>query len=201
MALIYVLSVVLPLTHAASSSEDHTSDTPRDIGADTSHSRYQYMDSILNCQTVYVHLELPYYETQLIDYVPTWFPLSSHPTPVQDTLGYLLTASGDPNVQGLAGVLPKTILESKADVNSQGHVHQLAEWKQWADTNPGMDVFPVKPSHLCQYLTHLVDTDGHEAAIADVREAMTWVHSLVGYISPVDDPLVDTCLTRLQGES
>ena len=104
-------------------------------------------------------------------------------------------------MEGLAEHLPRKILESKAVVNSQGHVHQLAKWKQWADTIPGVDVFPVEPSHLCQYLTHLVDSDGHEAAIADVSNAMTWVHSLAGYISPITDHQVDTLLTQLQGES
>ena len=104
-------------------------------------------------------------------------------------------------MQGLAGDLPQKILESKVESDSQGQVHHLAKWKQWADTNPGVDVFPVEPSHLCQYLTHLVDSDGHEAAIADVSNAMTWVHSLAGYISPVTDHQVDTLLTQLQGES
>ena len=104
-------------------------------------------------------------------------------------------------MQGLARVLPNKILESKAGSDSKGHVHQLADWKQWADTNPGVDMFPVKPSHLCQYLTHLIDSDGHEAALADVSKAMTWVHSLAGYISPVTDHQVNTLLTQLQGES
>jgi len=132
---------------------------------------------------------------------PHCFLYSSHPTPVQGTLEYLLAASGDPSVQGLAGDLPQKILESKVESDSQGQVHHFANWKQWADANPGVDVFPVEPSHLCQYLTHLVDTDGHEAALADVSEAMTWVHSLAGYSSPITDPRVDTLLTQLQGES
>jgi len=137
----------------------------------------------------------------LVDCAPHCFLYSSHPLPVQDTLGNLLAASGDPSVQGLARELPQKILEGKAGSDSQGHVHQLAKWKQWADTIPGVDVFPVEPSHLCQYLTHLVDSGGHEAAIADISEAMTWIHSLAGYISPITDPRVGTLLTRLQGES
>ena len=132
---------------------------------------------------------------------PHCFLYCSHPTPVQGTLGYLLTASGDSNVQALAEDLPQKILESKADSESLGHIHYLAKWNQWANINPGVDVFPIKPSHLCQYLAHLVDTDGHEAALAYVSKAMTWVHSLAGYVSPVADPLVDTCLAQLQGES
>ena len=132
---------------------------------------------------------------------PHCFLYSSHPTPAQDTLGYLLAASGDPSVQGLAGDLPQTILDSKVESDSQGQVHHLAKWKQWADTNPGVDVFPVKPFHFCQYLTHLVDSDGHKATIADVSKAMTWIHSLASYISPLTDHQVDTLLTQLQGES
>ena len=132
---------------------------------------------------------------------PHCFLYSSHPTPVQDTLEYLLATSGDLSVQGLVGHLPQKILESKVESDSQGQVHHLAKWKQWADANPGVGVFPVEPSHLCQYLTHLVDSDGHEAAIADVSNAMTWVHSLAGYISPITDHQVDTLLTQLQGES
>ena len=104
-------------------------------------------------------------------------------------------------MQGLAEDLPWQILESKADSEALGHVYHLAKWKQWADTNPKVDVFPMKPSQICQYLTCLVDTDGHEAAISDISKAMTWVHTLAGYDSPVADPLVDTCLTQLQGKS
>lgn len=121
--------------------------------------------------------------------------------PVEGTLEHLLAASSNCNVQRLAADLPQKILDRKADSGSVGHVYLIAEWKQWADTNPGVDVFPVNPSHLCQYLTHLVDCDGHEAAIAEVSKAMSWVHSLAGYISPVTDPLVDTFLAQLKGES
>ena len=125
----------------------------------------------------------------------------SRPALVQDTLGNLLAASGDPSVQGMARDLPQKILESKVESDSVGQLHHLAKWKQWADTNPGVDVFPVEPSKLWQYLTHLVDSDGHEAAITDVSKAMTWVHSLAGYMSPITDHQVDTLLTQLQGES
>ena len=115
-------------------------------------------------------------------------------SPVQGSLGYLLAASGDPNIQGLVEHLPQKVQDRKVDSESLGHVYQIAKWKQWADINPGMGVFPVKPSHFCQYLTHLIDSDGHEAAVADVSNAMTWVHDLAGYISPVTDPRVGALL-------
>ena len=67
-------------------------------------------------------------------------------------------------------------------------------WKNWASAKPGLDVIPAKPLSVAIYLQSLV----HEAivkkltfsAIDPAIYSIRWVHRMLHYSSPTDDPIV-----------
>ena len=67
-------------------------------------------------------------------------------------------------------------------------------WKNWASAKPGEDVTPAKPLLVAIYLQSLI----HElivkkltfSAIVTAIYSIRWVHPMVRYSSPTDDPIL-----------
>ena len=100
----------------------------------------------------------------------------------------------DPALQRLATVdLPALLASSKADSTTRLYLTYWKKWEVWVSSHPSIQVFPVAPFHLSLYLAHLAST-GPKSVADPTIAAIKWVHSLAGFPSPTDDPMVKTAL-------
>ena len=112
-----------------------------------------------------------------------------------DTLEYLLTKSEDPCVQSLAGVLPQKALQTDVEsgLDAGKYLQEMAKWKEWAESQEGVKVFPVEAEALQHYLAHIVEEDLERAT-----RAVTWVHQQANFPSPACSKLVQSSLDEMQ---
>jgi len=111
------------------------------------------------------------------------------------TLKYLSRKTKDPSVQSLAGVLPQKVLQTKVEpgIDAGKYLQEMAKWKEWAEGQEGVKVFPVEPEAFQHYLTHVVAAD-----LEKVTRAVTWVHQQANFPSPACSKFVQSSLDELQ---
>jgi len=69
-------------------------------------------------------------------------------------------------------------------------------WKAWAVQHQ-LPVLPAKESHVALYLQHIGETVQSKSAAEDACNALAWIHSTAGLVSPISSPLVKVTLQRI----
>ena len=100
----------------------------------------------------------------------------------------------DPTLQELAGKLPNTVL---ADSTTKKYLGAFRRWKSWAVQHQ-LPVLPAKEAHVALYLQHIGETVQSKSAAEEACNALAWIHSTAGLMSPVGSPLVKATLQGLQ---
>jgi len=100
-------------------------------------------------------------------------------------------------LQELAGKLPNTVLHSRADSTAKKYLGAFRRWKSWAAQHQ-LPVLPAKEAHVALYLQHIGETVQSKSAAEEACNALTWIHSTAGLVSPVGSPLVKATLQGLQ---
>ena len=60
--------------------------------------------------------------------------------------------------------------------------------KSWAGSHQ-LPVLPAKESHIALYLHYIGKTVQSKSAVEEACNALTWIHSTAGLVSPVGSPL------------
>ena len=103
----------------------------------------------------------------------------------------------DPELKELAVKLPGTILHSRADSTVRKYLGAFRRWKVWA-AERRVTVIPVKDYHWALYLQFLADSSQSRSAVEEACNAIAWVHSTAGLLSPTTSPFVRATLDGLQ---
>ena len=83
----------------------------------------------------------------------------------------------------LADKLPATILCSRANSTVKKYLGAFKRWKAWA-LEKRMPVIPVKDYQWALYLQFLADSSQSKSAVEEACNAIAWVHSTAGIVSP-----------------
>ena len=102
----------------------------------------------------------------------------------------------DPMLKELAGKLPGTVLHSRAESTTKKYMGAFRRWKAWAVQHQ-LPVLPAKESHVALYLQHIGETVQSKSAAEDACNALAWIHSTAGLVSPISSPLVKVTLQRI----
>ena len=84
-------------------------------------------------------------------------------------------------------------MTAKASSTTQQYLRSWKKWEAWVLSKKGLSVFPVQPFHLSLYISHLAST-GMKSSADSATAAIKWVHSLAGFPSPTDSPMVKLAL-------
>lgn len=109
----------------------------------------------------------------------------------------LLQELDNPELKELASKLPNTILRSRADNTVIKYLRAFRRWKTWAASYK-LQPLPAKPHQFVLYLQHLAEESKSRAAVEEACNAVSWIHSSAGLISPMSDPFARATLEGLQ---
>ena len=103
----------------------------------------------------------------------------------------------DPALQELAKRIPDTVLHGRAGSTVKKYLGAFRRWKSWAKQHQ-LPVVPAKEAHVALYLQYIGDTLQSKSAAEEACNALSWIHSTAGLVSPVGSPLVKATLQGLQ---
>ena len=109
----------------------------------------------------------------------------------------LLKEFDDPELSELAGLLPATILKSRADSSVRKYLGAYRRWRTWAMAHK-LPPFPAKEHHVALYLQSIGQRLESKSAAEEAVNALAWVHSLAGMDSPTNRPFVQATLQGLR---
>ena len=109
----------------------------------------------------------------------------------------LLDELKDPELKALASKLPYSVLHSRADSTVRKYLGAYRRWRTWA-TAHNLKPIPAKPHEVALYLQHLAELSKSKAAVEEACNALSWIHSSAGLVSPMVDPFVKATLGGLQ---
>ena len=104
----------------------------------------------------------------------------------------------DPELKRLATCLPQTVLASRADSTVTKYLHAFRRWKEWADTQSEISVFPIEVVHFALYLQHLSQSTKSKSAVEEAVNAAGWVNRLSGEPPIGASPFIQATLAGLQ---
>ena len=84
----------------------------------------------------------------------------------------VLSELQDPELQQLAGLLPETVLRSRADGTSKKYMGAFMCWRRWAEPRREVTVYPVQEVHFALYLQHLGETVQSRSAVEEAVNAV-----------------------------
>ncbi|XP_069109457.1 integrase/recombinase xerD homolog [Argopecten irradians] len=96
------------------------------------------------------------------------------------------------HLKDLAMGVPELLQNCKANSTVRKYCYGFLRWRKWAKQNgfEEENIFPVKPFHLCIYLTFLVKNNGNVGSLTDAMYGVKWAHDIVGRVSPTVSLLV-----------
>lgn len=109
-----------------------------------------------------------------------------------------LNALQDPELKRLAGLLPDTVLHSRASSTTKKYLYAFRRWKEWAEPRREVSVYPVQEVHFALYLQHLGESVQSKSAVEEAVNAIGWVHQLSGQPPIAASPFVRATLAGLQ---
>ena len=109
----------------------------------------------------------------------------------------LLDELDDPELKDLASRLPSTVLHSRADSTVKKYLGAFRRWKVWAAAHK-LSPLPAKPHEFALYLQHLSEKTESKAAVEEAVNALAWMHSSAGLMTPSSHPLVRATLEGLR---
>lgn len=98
----------------------------------------------------------------------------------------------------LAAYLPQTVLRSRADSTVTKYLHAFRKWKEWADTQAEVLIFPIQVAHFALYLQHVSLTTQSKSAVEEAVNAVGWVNRLSGEPPIGASPFIQMTLAGLQ---
>ena len=104
----------------------------------------------------------------------------------------------DPKLRWLAGLLPQTMLRSRANSTSVKYMSAFQRWRQWAEQHREVKIYPVQEVHFALYLQHLGESVQTRAAVEEAVNGVGWVHQLGGQQPIAAFPFVQVALEGLQ---
>ena len=104
----------------------------------------------------------------------------------------------DPELKHLATYLPQTVLSSRADSTVTKYLHAFRRWKEWADTQSEVLVFPIEVVNFALYLQHLSQSTQSRSAVELAVNAAGWVNRLSGEPPIGASPFIQATLAGLQ---
>ena len=90
----------------------------------------------------------------------------------------------DPELKRLAGLLPATVLRSRADSTTKKYMAAFQRWRAWAEPRQEIRVYPVDEAHFALYLQHVGESTQAKSAVEEAVNAVGWIHQLSG-IPPI----------------
>lgn len=78
------------------------------------------------------------------------------------------------------------------------YMHAFRRWKEWADTQSEVAVFPIKEVHFALYLQHLSQATQSKSAVEEAVNAAGWVNRLSGELPISASPFIQMTLAGLQ---
>jgi len=106
----------------------------------------------------------------------------------------LINKVEDPELRSLASRLPNTILHSHADSTVKKYRGAFRRWKTWAVAHK---LLPI-PAKSHEFVLYLREETRSKSAAEEPCNALSWVHSTFGLVSPSTHPLVKAALVGLQ---
>ena len=123
--------------------------------------------------------------------------LQFYPDVLKTGVWQLLQDIDDPELRKLADLLPITVLHSRATSSTKKYLGAFKRWRAWAMEHT-VPAFPSQPHHVALYLQHLAETLESKCAAEEAVNALNWVHSLAGVVSPAANPFVRATLEGIQ---
>ncbi|XP_033752191.1 uncharacterized protein LOC117335995 [Pecten maximus] len=96
------------------------------------------------------------------------------------------------HLKELALGVPDLLQSCKADSTVRKYCYGFLRWRKWANQNhfEEENIFPIKPFHMCIYLSFLVKNNANIGSLSDAMYGVKWAHDIVGKISPTMSLLV-----------
>ena len=104
----------------------------------------------------------------------------------------------DPELKRLAAYLPQTVMSSRADSTVTKYLHAFRRWKEWADTQAEISVFPIQVAHFALYLQHVGQSTQSKSAVEEAVNAAGWINRLSGEPPISASPFIQMTLAGLQ---
>ncbi|XP_062621054.1 uncharacterized protein LOC134282664 [Saccostrea cucullata] len=99
----------------------------------------------------------------------------------------------DHRLAELASELPRYCVTSKAENTAKQYRYAFNTFCKWCSSfNPGIQSLPASENNVALYIIHLAKQCKSSGTIHSAIHAISWAHSLAGYIDPCDSALVKT---------
>ena len=89
----------------------------------------------------------------------------------------------DPELKRLVGLLPATVLQSRADSTSRKYINAFRRWKLWAEAKDEIKIYPVEE---VAFLQHLGESSKSKAAVEEAVNALSWINLISG-LAPISE--------------
>ncbi len=104
----------------------------------------------------------------------------------------------DPELKRLAGLLPATVLRSRADSTSKKYMAAFQHWRAWAEPRQEIKVYPVHEVHFALYLQHVGEHTQSRSAVEEAVNAVSWIQQLSGVASVSESSFVRATMDGLK---
>lgn len=99
--------------------------------------------------------------------------------------------SKDRRLEELASELPRYCIASKADNTAKQYRYAFNTFCKWCNSfNPMITPLPASETNVALYIIHLAKQYKSLGKIHSAAHAISWAHSLAGYVDPCDSILV-----------
>nr|XP_034331422.1 integrase/recombinase xerD homolog [Crassostrea gigas] len=99
--------------------------------------------------------------------------------------------SKDRRLEELASELPRYCITSKADNTAKQYRYAFNTFCKWCNSfNPLITPLPASETNVALYIIHLAKQYKSLGKIHSAAHAISWAHSLAGYVDPCDSILV-----------
>ena len=90
--------------------------------------------------------------------------------------------------------IPELLQNSKAESTNNKYSRSFKKWQKWANDNSISNKLPIKPLHVCIYISFLMQNNGTLGSINDTFYGIRWAHNLMGEVSPTESLMVKLVL-------
>lgn len=96
----------------------------------------------------------------------------------------------DPDLKRLSENMQSTVIAARAIGTAEGYVRAFRRWRDFAQNQEEISVFPAEPLHVALYLQYLIETTKSHNSVDSVFYGIKWAHESAGLQSPTDNMLV-----------
>ena len=96
----------------------------------------------------------------------------------------------DPELKRLSENMQSTVIGARAIGTVEGYARAFRRWRDFAQNQEEISVFPAEPLHVALYLQYLIETTKSHNSVDPAFYGIKWAHESAGLQSPTDNMLV-----------